>query len=90
MHSEPTAEEIEGLILAALEQTGEELVRWTPIRDRLPGTFWEKLAAHERLRCRGELGAMKIRGTPYVWRGDEADRQIARKYDGDPPVRIIA
>lgn len=87
---EPTAEEIENAILAALEPSGEELVRWTPIRDRIPGTFWQKTEAHERLRSRGDLGVMKIWGTPYVWLGDDADREIARKYDGNPPVRIIA
>jgi hypothetical protein len=89
--AEPTPEEIEALILAAIEESGEdELVRWSPIRNAIPGDFWAVERAAERLRCRGEVGAMKIAGTPYVWRGDDADRHIARKYDGNPPVRIIA
>ncbi len=33
---------------------------------------------------------MKIWGTPYVWLGSDADREIARKYDGNPPERTIA
>lgn len=89
-----TPEQIEAAILAAVEQTskrtGEELVRWTPIRDRLPGAFWQKSEAHERLRRWGDLYVIKIHGSPYVALGDDDDREIARKYNGDPPTRIIA
>jgi Protein of unknown function (DUF732) len=77
--TEPTEAEIEQAILAALEPTGDDLVRWTPIRDRLPGEFWAKNRAFERLRCRGDIYAMKMWGTPYVCLGDEMDREIARR-----------
>lgn len=35
----PTTEQIEAAILAALAPTGDELVPWPPMRDRLAGCF---------------------------------------------------
>lgn len=66
-------------ILAALAPTGEELVRWTPMRDALPGNdFWAKSRAMQRLYDDGAIYLVKIGGRPYICTGDDADRESAR------------
>lgn len=67
-------------ILAALAPTGEELVRWTPIREALPGNdFWAKSRAVQRLYDDGAIYMLKLAGSPYVCLGDDADRELARR-----------
>jgi hypothetical protein len=74
---QPTADEIDAAILAALAPTGEKMVAWTTIRDRVPGTFWAKAEAYDRLWQSWKIEAMKIAGTPYCGLPDALDRQIA-------------
>ncbi len=89
MTAEPTADEIDSAILAALAPTGEELVCWNTIRDRLPGGFWAKTEALLRLYWDGLVYTIKVRGTPYVSLADECDRQIAAKARAEGRVREV-
>ncbi len=53
------------------------LVRWTTVRRRVPGDFWEQDTALCRLVEDRRINHIKIDGTPYVWPADEFDAQVA-------------
>jgi hypothetical protein len=53
------------------------LVRWTTLRSRVPGTFWEQTEALCRLAESHRLHHVKIGGTPYVWPADDLDALVA-------------
>lgn len=77
-------------ILAALAPTGEELVRWTPIRDALPGNdFWAKSRAVRRLYDDGAIYLLKMGGRPYICAGDDADRESARRAKAQNRPRTV-
>jgi hypothetical protein len=88
---EPTGEQIEAAILAIVNrQPDGELVRWTTIRRRVPGTFWAKQEALLKLYDRWELNLMKIHGSPYVIKAEEVEQQLAVKFKGQPRIpRVI-
>ncbi len=84
------ADEIEAAILRELELTGaEKLVSWTNLMRRVPGTWWEKQAAHMRLWHECRIFVMKIGGSPYCSLADEVDREIAEKFRREGRVREV-
>lgn len=84
---DPTDEQIEAAILNALAPIGDKLVLWTPIRDRLPGDFWAKTEALQRLFEDGKVYLIKMWGRPYVCLGDDADAEIAARAKAEGRVR---
>ena len=85
----PTEERIAAAILKALEPTGEELVAWVPIRDRLPGGFWDKSRILVRLHESGMVYLVQIGGSPFVGLADDVDAEIARRYRAKGQVRPV-
>jgi hypothetical protein len=86
------AAEIETAILAVLDETGEELVRWSTVRSGVPGDFWCTAEALHRLQGDGRVYLIKIKGRPYVCLGDDADAElaaIARAQNRSRPVRVL-
>jgi hypothetical protein len=82
-----TDEQVDAAILAALAPTGDELVRWKAIEPRVPGGFWQKAQACQRLYDFGRIYVIKIGGTPYMGLADECDRQIAARYRAEGRTR---
>ena len=89
MSTQPTDDEIETAILAALEPTGGEMVSWSAIQCRLPGSFWRKAQALLRLHEDGRVWHFKVQGRPYLCLGDELDREIAARYKAQGRVRGV-
>jgi hypothetical protein len=87
--TEPTADEIDAAILAALAETGDELVCWTSIQHRVPGSWWAKTEAYTRLWLDYRINAMKIRGSPYCWLPDAFDLEVAAQARAEGRVREL-
>jgi hypothetical protein len=85
----PTNDEIDRAILNALADTGEELVPWAALRQRVPGNSGRKGEAFVRLWSEGSIWAIKIQGRNYLALGDEHDARIAAKAKEEGRVREL-
>lgn len=85
----PTEERIAEAIMAALEPTGENLVRWTPIHESIAGDFWDKSRTLARLHEAGLVYLVQIGGSPFVCLGDDADVEIAARYKARGELRPV-
>jgi hypothetical protein len=70
--TEPTEAEIESAILAALTPSGENLMPWAKVRDRLPGEYWDQAYALWRLYQSGRVCAAAWELSSAHGRGLEA------------------
>lgn len=72
----PTQTDIEQAILAVLPADGT-LMAWRDIRPQIPGGFWEKAGALDRLHENYQVSVVKVRGRNYVRRASSWDLEIA-------------
>ncbi|QLL05586.1 hypothetical protein [Mycobacterium vicinigordonae] len=84
-----TDDDIEHAILNALAATNEELVSWAALRRHLPGSYWAKAGALDRLWIDGKVYVVRVRGRNYVGLGDELDAQMAAKAKAEGRVREL-
>lgn len=87
--TEPTNDEIDQAILAALADTDTELVHWAALRQDVPGSVSRKAEALTRLWLAGRVYLMKVRGHNLVALGDALDRQMAAKAKAEGRVREL-
>lgn len=72
-----------------MQESGEDLVRWVPIRESIAGGFWDKSRTLMRLHEVGLVYLVQIGGRPYVGLGDDVDREIAARYRARGQVRQV-
>lgn len=76
--AEPTDEQIDAAILAALADAGgEDLHPWAVIRRRLPGSPDRQSERLIALWFEGRVWLCKVRGRNYVALGDADDERLA-------------
>ncbi|MEC4857118.1 hypothetical protein R2325_16190 [Mycobacteroides chelonae] len=71
-----TQTDIEQAILVVLPADGT-LMAWRDIRPQIPGGFWEKAGALDRLHENYRVSVVKVRGRAYVRRASSWDLEIA-------------
>jgi hypothetical protein len=72
-----TREQIQELILAALEPTGTVLLPWRTIRDKLPGDWYQQGEALTVLFETYQVSVVKVRGSCLVRLADPYERLAA-------------
>ena len=80
-------DEIDRAILDALRQSSAELIPWAALRRQLPGTFWDRTAALDRLWIDGKVYVVRVRGANLVALGDAHDRRMAAQAKAEGRVR---
>ena len=62
-----TPQQLDSAILAALHESGGDVVAWSELRDRLPrAPYWRKTEALVRLHQTGAVLAVKFAGRTFV------------------------
>lgn len=72
---------IETAILASLDRLvatdapPDRLIRWSKVRQKVPGTPSQQTEALNRLWETWRINLMKVNGTVYLWPADELDER---------------
>jgi hypothetical protein len=84
---EPTDEQIDAAILAALAETADDLQPWAAVRRRLPGPRDRKGERLIALWATGRVWLCKVRGGNFVILGDADDERNAAAAKAEGRVR---
>jgi len=84
---EPTDEQIDAAILAALAETADDLQPWAAVRRRLPGPLDRKGERLIALWATGRVWLCKVGGGNFVILGDADDERNAAAAKAEGRVR---